>query len=68
MKSETKICPKCGNSFECRNSNIVECACIQIPLENKVRQLISESYDDCLCIPCLKEFSTAPVSGIEINS
>lgn len=57
MKTETKSCPKCGERFECNNQDIFKCVCVQVPLDNNVRQLISEKYDDCLCLTCLKEYA-----------
>ena len=68
MKVEIKSCPRCGESFACNNSNIIDCACSQIPLNSNARQLISESYDDCLCTSCLKEFSKSSISGTDIDS
>jgi hypothetical protein len=55
MEGEFKKCPKCGNSFVCNNINIIKCGCMAAPLNNAARQIISERYDGCLCVSCLKE-------------
>ncbi len=54
---EIKTCPKCGNIFECNNYNILKCACAQIPLNSKTRELMANQYEGCLCLTCLKEFA-----------
>jgi hypothetical protein len=53
-----KTCPKCGNAFECRNDDILECDCIYVPLNDKEYQFIGERYDDCLCCVCLLKIKT----------
>ena len=55
MEGEIKKCPKCRNSFVCNSININKCGCMAVPLNNQTRQLISERYDGCLCVNCLKE-------------
>lgn len=60
MNPEIKICPKCGRSFECNNYNIMKCGCLHIPLSVEARQLISEKYNDCLCMNCLQEYVKIP--------
>lgn len=67
MSRETKTCPKCGRNFECNSYNILKCQCIQVPLNNKAKQLISEQYDDCLCLFCLKEFAKLVQSDAKGN-
>ena len=57
MTPETKLCPKCGESFVCNNHDIMKCACIGIPLTNKALQEISEQYSNCLCRNCLMEYA-----------
>ncbi|MCG8311235.1 MAG: cysteine-rich CWC family protein [Cytophagales bacterium] len=67
MKTETKICPKCGDTFECNNYNIFKCACINVPLDASARQLIAETYDDCLCISCLREYAAKCIAESDIK-
>ncbi|MCF8226689.1 MAG: cysteine-rich CWC family protein [Bacteroidales bacterium] len=50
-----KSCPKCHSAFECRNDNIMECACVDVILSAEDRNYISGKYDDCLCVDCLVE-------------
>jgi hypothetical protein len=68
MKAETKSCPKCGSKFECSNHNIINCGCMHIPLNSQTRKLISEKFDDCLCISCLKEYSMMSPSESELSN
>ncbi len=67
MKGEIKKCPKCGGSFECKNYNILNCACIEVQLNNRARQILSEQYDDCLCVNCLKEIVKEPGSSFPVK-
>ena len=55
MEGEIKKCPKCENNFVCNNINIIKCGCMEVPLNNTAREMISERYDGCLCVDCLKE-------------
>ncbi|MCK5281289.1 MAG: cysteine-rich CWC family protein [Cyclobacteriaceae bacterium] len=57
MEGEIKNCPNCGNNFVCNNYNISNCGCMEVPLNNTARQLISDRYDGCLCVNCLKEIN-----------
>jgi hypothetical protein len=52
---EEKICPRCGNGFECKLGSITECQCSGIVLNNEERAFIEERYNDCLCKSCLVE-------------
>jgi hypothetical protein len=61
MNAMIKLCPKCGGRFECNINEITKCACFHVSLNREVRELISQQYNDCLCIACLQEF-------IEISS
>jgi hypothetical protein len=51
---ETKKCPGCKQTFECKPGNITQCQCfgIQLTLEQKV--YIEQRYNDCLCRDCLQ--------------
>jgi hypothetical protein len=61
-----KICPFCGNSFECKNDDILNCDCIHVKICPEARSYIAQHYDDCLCVSCLrainKEFISQPVN------
>ncbi len=51
---ETKKCERCGNFFECKVGNILECQCYAVPLNEREKGFISEQgYSDCLCAACL---------------
>ena len=50
---ETKNCPRCGNSFECKLGNVLECQCNSIQLGFDERNYVENIYTDCLCIHCL---------------
>jgi len=66
-KHELKYCPRCNYVFECRVNSIENypqpasqvkreaCQCVGISLSGDERIFISEQYNDCLCISCLKE-------------
>lgn len=56
MSVETKKCPKCGERFQCNNANILNCACMEVPLDPITRNKIAEKYDDCICVACMKAF------------
>jgi hypothetical protein len=55
---EEKICPRCGNGFECKLGSITECQCSGISLNDEERAFIEERYDDCLCRSCLVELKS----------
>lgn len=54
-----KTCQRCGNSFECRNDDILNCECATVPLSAQARRYMDERYTDCLCTSCLHEISEA---------
>ena len=49
-----KTCPKCGNAFDCNGE---ECWCHAYNILNKDIHFIRQTWDDCLCPSCLKEFA-----------
>jgi hypothetical protein len=55
---EEKLCPRCGNGFECKPGSITECQCYGIALNNEERAFIEDRYDDCLCRSCLVELKS----------
>ena len=52
-----KICPRCSDSFVCREDRTDLCSCTRIYLLSGVRDYVKENYDECLCPSCLKETS-----------
>lgn len=54
-----KICPRCSNSFVCREDRTDLCSCTRIYLLSGVRDYVKENYDECLCPSCLKETSAS---------
>lgn len=46
-----KICPVCGKTFECSNTNVCWYTSFEISLENLEK--LRKSFDDCLCRACL---------------
>ena len=54
-----KICPRCSNSFVCREDRTDLCKCTHTYLIPGVRDYVKENYDNCLCSDCLKETSNS---------
>ncbi|MBP8114012.1 MAG: cysteine-rich CWC family protein [Chitinophagaceae bacterium] len=50
---ETKYCPRCKESFECKPGNIAQCQCYGIKLTDIQKAFIKLRYNDCLCNNCL---------------
>jgi len=53
-KHESKTCPNCQTSFECKSRDIVNCQCESIELNQQHRDYIYDKYDDCLCAGCME--------------
>jgi hypothetical protein len=51
---ETKKCPRCSRSFECKVGSIAECQCSRLQLTYEERTFIEEKFVDCLCAQCLE--------------
>ncbi len=49
-----KNCPKCGSKFECMGE---DCWCHNYQILNKNIHYIRQTWNDCLCPACLKEFA-----------
>jgi hypothetical protein len=49
-----KSCPKCGAKFVCQGE---DCWCHNYQILNKNIHYIRQTWDDCLCPSCLKEFA-----------
>jgi hypothetical protein len=52
-KHEQKICAVCGQTFECKVGDIVNCDCYNIQLTEEAQRYIANNYNDCICITCL---------------
>lgn len=49
-------CPRCGNPFECRKSDISHCDCSKLKLSETTLQFLSKTNYGCLCNACLFHF------------
>jgi len=49
----SKICERCHQPFECKMENIMQCQCYGIVLTSQAKQLVSSTFNDCLCKNCL---------------
>jgi len=49
-----KKCQKCGASFSCEGDK--DCWCEKVEINRKEMIEIMETYTDCLCPDCLKQF------------
>ena len=56
-KHESKTCPSCNSSFECKVGSILECECMNVQLTHLQRDYIRENFTDCLCVNCLRKIS-----------
>lgn len=61
---EPKRCPRCGGEFECRMGSIHRCQCVDIPLDDALREAIARQYDDCLCRDCLQVLARRGVAAL----
>jgi hypothetical protein len=52
-KHETKLCPRCNASFECKSGSILLCQCQTVVLSAEQLEYINLQYADCLCAKCL---------------
>ena len=48
-----KVCPRCRESFVCRNDQIEECWCFTEPLSSGFRSFLADKFQDCLCVGCI---------------
>ena len=53
-RPETKDCPRCNKSFQCKAGNITQCQCFDIKLNPELKALMEQQFHDCLCPDCLK--------------
>jgi hypothetical protein len=54
---QTKSCSKCGESFECK-ADTGGCWCDAITISVENLEKLKQSFNDCLCPDCLKEYET----------
>lgn len=52
---ESKYCPRCHSTFECKSGSILLCQCSRVILNEREQTYLNQNYDDCLCASCLKE-------------
>jgi len=57
-KHETKSCPRCEASFECKSGSILLCQCQTVILNADQIEYMNMHYEDCLCARCLLEVRT----------
>ena len=55
MSGIRKICPKCGKEFDCYHNS--SCWCLKYKLSKENISFLKNTYDDCLCEDCLREYS-----------
>lgn len=55
MKHETKACGRCGDLFECKVGDVVNCQCSQVQLSPETFEFLANTHFDCLCSKCLVE-------------
>jgi len=58
IKHETKNCPRCEATFECKSGSIMLCQCQTVVLNAEQIEYMQMQYDDCLCARCLLEVRT----------
>lgn len=60
---ENKSCPKCGAAFVCMHNDIAACQCASVKLSEASRAYIKKTYNNCLCVHCLREINEEVNSG-----
>ena len=56
LKHETKVCPKCSITFECKVGDVTNCQC-NIAIDDTTKEFLSKTNFDCLCKACLMHFN-----------
>ena len=54
-KHETKYCPRCNGTFECRVGDIMRCQCTEVTISEETRKFLSKTEYGCLCKKCLSD-------------
>lgn len=57
MISTDKICPRCTTTFFCNASDIANCGCRTVQLQQTTLEFLSKTNYDCLCPTCLYEIN-----------
>lgn len=57
-KHETKYCPRCTESFECKVGSIDLCQCSTVQFDSSEIEFMKQNYDDCICVSCMQKVST----------
>jgi hypothetical protein len=52
---EPDYCPCCGKEFGCSKS--AKCWCYEVETSPTLLQIISDNYNRCLCLDCLKKMN-----------
>lgn len=65
MKHETKICPRCTHSFECKVGDVENCQC-SISINDATKTFLTQTNFDCLCVECLKHFNQLVIRSKKI--
>lgn len=55
MKHESKQCPRCQSTFECKVNNVLHCQCNEVRLSEATQAYLGQTEYDCLCKKCLQE-------------
>ncbi|MFD1255653.1 cysteine-rich CWC family protein [Mucilaginibacter terrae] len=55
QKHETIHCDRCNAPFECKANSYTKCQCSNVYLTINEVQYVSELYDGCLCVNCLRD-------------
>ena len=55
---ESKTCPRCDASFECKVGSILECKCSSVFLSAAEQDYLAIRYEECLCVNCMMEVQT----------
>ena len=58
-----KVCPCCFESFVCRNDNILECWCLNEPMDSLFRNFLAEIFSGCLCANCITDLRKRFISN-----
>ena len=64
---ETKVCPRCGKTFECKAGSVDTCGCSNVVLSVAETEYIKARYDDCLCVACLEDLKQEYVTTVNAN-
>jgi hypothetical protein len=53
-KGKLKRCPSCGHFFTCQGDD--DCWCEKVRVPSGQMKIIMNTYTDCLCQKCLKNY------------